>query len=103
MTRKRTRESLEQRLCSPCSQCEGAGLVKSPDTVSYDVLRRLRREATLHPPATRLVVKTSPAVAEFLSDSHSRALDQMEKDLGKKIIVKAQETFRAGQYEILAQ
>ncbi|MGH7822436.1 MAG: hypothetical protein ACREQ9_21960 [Candidatus Binatia bacterium] len=103
MTRKRTRESLEQMLSTPCPHCEGTGRTKSPATVSFEVLRRIQREAALQPEATRLLVKTSPTVATFLYDSESRMLDQMERTLGKKIIVKAQETFRPGQYEIVAQ
>ena len=49
------------------------------------------------------MVKTSPAVAAFLSDSESRALDQLEKAIAKRIIIKAQEGFRTTQYEIVAQ
>jgi len=103
MTRKRTRESLEQILSTPCAHCEGTGRTKSPATVAYEVLRRLQREAAHNGTATRLLVKTSPTVASFLYDSESRILDQMEKTLGKKIIVKAQEAFRPAQYEIVVQ
>jgi ribonuclease G len=103
MTRKRTRESLEQLLSSPCPHCAGIGRTKSAETVSYEVLREIQREAALHGDATRLLVKTSPAVATFLYDSESRMLDQLERTLAKKIIVKAQETFRQGQYQIVAQ
>jgi ribonuclease G len=103
MTRKRTRESLEQLLCSPCPQCEGRGHAKSAETISYEILRKVQRAAVLPEDASRVVVKTSQAVAEFLSDSESRALDQIEKAIGKRIIIKAQESFRRGQYEIVAQ
>ena len=103
MTRKRTRESLEQLLCSPCPHCDAMGQSKSPETVSYEVLRKIQHEAALHADATRILVKTSPAVASFLYDSESRMLDQIERSVGKKIIVKAQETYRQGQYEILTQ
>jgi ribonuclease G len=103
MTRKRTRESLEQLLCSPCPQCEGRGHAKSAETISYEILRKVQRAAVLPEDASRVVVKTSQAVAEFLSDSESRALDQIEKAIGKRIIIKAQESFRPGQYEIVAQ
>ena len=33
MTRKRTTESLERRLCTPCPMCDGRGQVKSTETV----------------------------------------------------------------------
>jgi ribonuclease G len=103
MTRKRARESLEQLLCSPCPHCEGTGQAKSVETVSFEILRKVEKTATPPSGSTRLVVKASAAVAAFLSDSESRVLDQLEKAIGKRIIVKAQESFRLGQYEITAQ
>src|SRR6266699_1532822 len=45
MTRKRTRESLEQVLCEPCAACGGRGVVKTAQTVCYEVLREILRES----------------------------------------------------------
>jgi ribonuclease G len=103
MTRKRTRENLEQLLCSPCPHCDGRGQAKSAETISYEILRKVQHMSALPTDGSRVVVKTSAAVAEFLSDSESRVLDQIEKAIGKRIIVKAQESFRRGQYEIVSQ
>jgi ribonuclease G len=103
MTRKRTRESLEQTLCAPCSHCGGTGLVKSAETVAFEILRRLVREGRVHADAARLVVKANPGVASFLSATQARDLDQIEQQLGKKIVLKAQESFEPVRYEILAQ
>ena len=103
MTRKRTRESLEQLLCGPCVHCEGIGIAKSPETVSYEILRKVQQPSAFPADSSRVVVKTSPAVAAFLSDSESRVLDQIEKSIAKRIVIKAQETFRPNQYEILTQ
>jgi ribonuclease G len=103
MTRKRARESLQQLLCSPCPDCDGTGQAKSPETIAFEILRKVERGATFPPGSSRVVVKASAAVAAFLSDSESRALDQLEKTIAKRIIVKAQESFRPGQYEIMAQ
>ena len=38
ITRKRVKQSLERTLCTPCSYCEGAGYVKSPQTVVSEIL-----------------------------------------------------------------
>jgi ribonuclease G len=35
MTRKRVKQSLERTLCAPCQYCQGAGLIKSPQTICY--------------------------------------------------------------------
>ena len=43
MTRKRVKQSLERTICSPCPYCTGAGLVKSPQTVCYEILEEARR------------------------------------------------------------
>src|SRR2546430_1346577 len=43
MTRKRVKQSLERTMCSPCDYCEGAGWVKSPTTVCYEILAEARR------------------------------------------------------------
>ena len=45
MTRKRTRESLENVLCEPCPTCTGRGLVKTAQTVCYDIFREIMRES----------------------------------------------------------
>ncbi|MGH7803460.1 MAG: ribonuclease E/G, partial [Candidatus Binatia bacterium] len=102
MTRKRTRESLGQTLCEPCPHCQGLGHVKSPETISYEILRRLPREAAAHTTASRIVVRTTPAIAAFLSESESGSLDALEQQLGRKIVVKAQESLAPAQYSITA-
>jgi Ribonuclease G/E len=71
--------------------------------VAYALLRRLEHAAARDGAATRLLVKASPTVASFLYDSEGRVLDQLEKTLGKKIVLKAEESFRPEQYEILLQ
>ncbi|HEX6829068.1 MAG TPA: ribonuclease G, partial [Burkholderiales bacterium] len=45
MTRKRTRESLAHILCEPCPMCQGRGEVKTAQTVCYEILREILREA----------------------------------------------------------
>ncbi|HIG18941.1 MAG TPA: hypothetical protein EYQ31_17475, partial [Candidatus Handelsmanbacteria bacterium] len=45
LTRRRRRESLVQALTDPCMTCAGTGRIPSPETVVYDIMRSLRREA----------------------------------------------------------
>ena len=45
MTRKRTRESLAHILCEPCPTCQGRGELKTAQTVCYEILREIVREA----------------------------------------------------------
>ncbi|MFQ5666409.1 MAG: ribonuclease E/G [Candidatus Binatia bacterium] len=100
MTRKRTRESLIQLLCSPCPTCEAKGHVKATATIAYELLRRVEREAALNPKAAQITVRAHPAVAQFLRQREGRTLQTLEAQLSKKIVVKATADLQETHYEI---
>ena len=66
MTRKRTRESLLHTLTEPCTACEGKGYTKSRRTVTYELLRELRRQGDLVEGDT-VLVEVHPDVAQVLA------------------------------------
>ena len=66
MTRKRTRESLLHTLTEPCTACEGKGYTKSRRTVTYEMLRELRRQGDLVEGDT-VLVEVHPDVAQVLA------------------------------------
>ena len=41
MTRQRMRPSLKRSIYFDCPHCKGSGLVKTPESMSLDVMRRL--------------------------------------------------------------
>ena len=45
ITRKRVKQSLERTLCSPCPHCDGAGYIKSVQTVVSEILTEARKMA----------------------------------------------------------
>lgn len=45
LTRKRSRESVAKTLSENCSVCDGSGLVKSRETVCYEIIREIERNA----------------------------------------------------------
>ena len=72
MTRKRTRESLEELLTDPCPRCEGRRVVKSVPTLAAEVLRGIHREARRRSGDDMLIVKVHPGVARYLYDHGAR-------------------------------
>ena len=100
MTRKRTRESLVQLLCSPCATCDGKGYLKATATIAYDVLRRIQREAALNPTLAQITVSVHPQIAQFLHQHEDRSLQSLETKLNKKIVIKSATAFAEGQYEV---
>jgi ribonuclease G len=84
MTRKRVKQSLERTLCAPCSYCQGAGLVKSPQTVCYEILeqaRRLSREGE-GDGSRNAMLRVNPEVARALRGQERDVLNEIEDYLG---------------------
>ncbi len=100
MTRKRTRESLEELLTDTCPQCEGRRVVKSVPTLAADVLRGVHREARRRGGDDMLLVKVHPAVARYLYDHGARDLEALERHLGIKIVLRSKEGLEPGSFEL---
>jgi ribonuclease G len=85
MTRKRVKQSLERTLCSPCPYCQGAGLVKSPQTICYELLeesRRLAKEFNGDRDNKQITLRINPDVAKALRSSEHDVMMEIEDYLG---------------------
>ncbi len=82
MTRKRVKQSLERTMCAPCDYCEGAGWVKSPTTVCYEILMESRRLSKNVEDVRRTTLRVHPDVANSLRNSEREVLDEIEAYLG---------------------
>ena len=100
MTRKRTRESLAHMLSEPCKACEGKGVVKTPRSVCYDILREILREARAFNPREFRVV-AAPAVIELFLDEESQHLAGLSDFIGKPISLQAEAGTTQEQYDIV--
>ncbi len=100
MTRKRTRESLEELLTDTCPHCEGRRVVKSVPTLAAEVLRGVHREARRRSGDDMLLVKVNPAVARYLYDHGARDLEALERRVGIKIVLRAIDKLEPGSFEL---
>jgi ribonuclease G len=84
MTRKRVKQSLERTLCAPCNYCQGAGLVKSPQTICYEMLDEARRlsKSIGEERANQATLRVNPEVAKALRTSERDVLTEIEDYLG---------------------
>ena len=84
MTRKRVKQSLERTLCAPCPYCTGAGLVKSPQTICYEILEEARRLARgLDGDGIKqTTLRINPEVARTLRSTERDVLTEIEDYLG---------------------
>jgi ribonuclease G len=99
MSRERTREDLLRVLSEPCSYCEGRGYTKAPATVCYEIFRELRRLG-LSTREKKVVVTVHPTVANLLYDEERKSIDELEKELLKKIVVKSDANLHIEQFEV---
>jgi ribonuclease G len=102
MTRQRTRESLENQLLSPCPYCDGRGRIKSAVTVAYEVLRAIKRQQGAIEDGKNIVVRLNPEVANFLYDEKNNSLENLEREINRRVIIKASQELSQQQYEIIA-
>ncbi len=99
MTRKRTKESIGQVLCEPCSYCDGEGYLKSKQTVCYEILRDLERQRGDLFGRDVLVLAHPEVVARFC-DEERAPLEKAEEKMHARIEVKADPNMHVEQYEI---
>ncbi len=99
MTRKRTRESLNQLLSEPCPTCEGAGRIKSAQTVAYEVLREVRRMGAAIE-AEKIDIECPPAIRDILEQEERDYLDYLEKKFHKKVEIRVNGNLRPDRYKV---
>jgi ribonuclease G len=87
ITRKRVKQSLERTLCTPCPYCEGAGYVKSPQTVVSEILQEAHKIAR-SVEGTDVLLRVAPEVAKLLKSNQNTYLQELEEILGRTVIVK---------------
>jgi ribonuclease G len=100
MTRKRTVESLERQLCEPCHECGGRGMLKTSETVTYEIFREITR-AVRQFEAARLLVIASPKVVMRITDEESAAVAELEEFLGKSIRFQADAQYLQEQFDVV--
>jgi ribonuclease G len=87
ITRKRVKQSLERTLCTPCPYCEGAGYVKSPQTVVGEILQEAQKVAKVVE-GKDVMLRVAPEVARVLKSNQNTYLQELEEILGRTVIVK---------------
>jgi len=100
LTRKRTRESLEQTLCEACSTCAGRGTLKTPETVCYEIFREILREERAYSAETYMVLASQPVVDRLLDEESSSVAD-LEIFINKTIRFQVEQHYSQEQYDIV--
>jgi ribonuclease G len=100
MTRKRTRESLEQVLCEPCESCQGRGKLKTAETICYEIFREILREARAYQPEGYRVLANQKVVDRLLDEESGNVAD-LESFIGRTIKFQVETMYSQEQYDVV--
>ena len=95
--RRRRRPALTELLQSDCPSCEGGGKIFNTESVLFEILREIRREAEFAKSGP-LILNASPEIIRALEDAHENSYPF--SGFPFKIIQHSVEEFRPNQFEI---
>ncbi len=100
MTRKRTRESLEQVLCGECPTCNGRGMIKSVHTVGFEITREIIRQVRQFD-IDSVTVLASVEIVDWFTEERSDDLAALEDFVGVPIRLQGEQFYAREQYDVV--
>ncbi|MBF0494419.1 MAG: Rne/Rng family ribonuclease [Candidatus Omnitrophica bacterium] len=97
MTRQRMRKSLESSSHVDCPYCGGRGVIKSPETVAIEAVRRIERVLTSIHGRKHIVVTAHPDVVSIIMDNQAKIISDIQRkfrcriDMHENIILNREE------------
>ena len=88
ITRKRVKQSIMRTLCEPCPSCLGLGMVKSTQTICYEIQAEAKKMGKLLQ-NKEITVRVNPEVAKALKTSEISVVNEIESVLKKEVEIKS--------------
>jgi ribonuclease E len=99
LTRQRIRPSLQSSTYLTCPYCKGAGAVKSYESQSIELMRKLVLASGKNN-IKMIELAVAPPVADFLQNQKRRAIASLEGDSEKVIKISADQNCPGSEYEL---
>ncbi|HEY6390438.1 MAG TPA: Rne/Rng family ribonuclease [Bryobacteraceae bacterium] len=99
ITRKRVKQSLERALCMPCPHCEGAGYVKSTQTIVGEILQEAHKIAAAVD-GKDCLLRVHPDVAKVLKSNQNKYLEELEDILRRPVLVKGDPSLHHEKFDL---
>ena len=84
-----------------CPHCKGSGLIKTPESMSIEIMRHIQF-AVEKDNIADIQIEVSPEVASFLQNRKRAILTDMENNNDKSIIITVNNTFTNDQTNFTA-
>jgi ribonuclease G len=82
MTRQNVTEGVREIMTRSCPTCEGAGVIRSEETIAIEFARKLRDVVLDSPEAEAFLVQINPRITAQFTGSGSRLLHELEEQTG---------------------
>jgi len=99
ITRKRVKQSLMRTLCEPCSQCGGSGMVKSAQTVCYEIQGEVKKMAKALE-NKEITIRVAPEVAKALKSTEASVIQEIESSLKRDVVIKTDPLLHRERFDI---
>jgi ribonuclease G len=99
MTRKRTRESIGRLLHEPCPYCEGTGLIKSKQSICYEILRAIEKGRSEFL-GKSVVVRAHPDIVGLFYDEERSSFEWVEESLHARIYLQPDASLHHEEFDI---
>ncbi len=100
ITRKRTTENLQQMLTEKCQNCSGSGLVKTVESVCYELFREIIRTVRqFQTGQIRVIASTS--LVDYIYEEQTESLAELEEELGKRISMQPENSYSQEQFDVV--
>ncbi|WP_206107707.1 Rne/Rng family ribonuclease [Paludisphaera rhizosphaerae] len=99
MTRQRIRPSLKRSVYEDCPNCNGAGVVKSAESMAIDVMRIIAL-ASHREDVRKIQVTVGSAVATYLNNRKRKAIARIEAETGMSVMINFKEGVAAEHLQI---
>jgi ribonuclease G len=99
ITRKRVKQSLERTLCTPCPYCQGGGLVKSPQTMCFEILEQAKAISKQVNRGSDVTLRVAPDVAEAFRSREREVFEEIEAYYSVPISIEADPGLHREQYD----
>jgi ribonuclease G len=100
MTRKRTGETVTELLTQSCPYCQGRGRVGSPESMSIQIERLVKRRCS-EGDVDAILVYANPEVAAYLVGPEGDNIEQLEKEVRRPVYVRARHDFHVEKFDIV--
>lgn len=100
ITRKRTTENLQQMLSEKCDNCKGLGLVKTVESVCYELFREIIRTVRQFQTG-QIMVLASTSLVDYIYEEQTESLTELEEELGKRISLQPESSYTQEQFDVV--